>query len=197
MLALYQELLPRVEALSGVSAVSPTHVGPGTGTFGLSAPMLFEGQSPDEAKTNPFSTWEPVLPSYFRTLGVPIVSGRAFTDADRRDGAPVAIVSESVARRFWPGQDALGKRLKFVETSEWPWVTIVGVAADTRYRELTKSWMTVYFPADQVFFFQAAAVCVPGVARAPALAASIQQQLRTIEPAATVDAATPMPALLD
>jgi putative ABC transport system permease protein len=197
MLALYRDLLPRVDALPNVSAVSPIHVGPGTGTFGLSAPMLFEGQSAAEAKTNPFSTWEPVLPSYFRTLGVPIVSGRTFTDGDRRDGAPVAIVSESVARRFWPGQDGLGKRLKFVDGSDWPWVTIVGIARDTRYRELTKSWMTVYFPADQFFYFRPASLVVRGSAPPSALAASIQQQLRTIEPSATVDTATPMPTLLD
>ncbi|HEY7190995.1 MAG TPA: ADOP family duplicated permease [Vicinamibacterales bacterium] len=197
MLALYRDLLPRVEALPNVSAASPIHVGPGTGTFGLSAPMLFEGQSSADAKTNPFSTWEPVLPSYFKTLGVPVVSGRTFTDGDRRDGAPVAIVSESVARRFWPGQNALGKRLKFVDGSDWPWVTIVGIARDNRYRELTKSWMTVYFPADQFFYFRPASLVVRGSTPPAALAASIQQQLRTIEPAATVDAATPMPALLD
>jgi putative ABC transport system permease protein len=197
MLALYRALLPRVEALPNVSAASPIHVGPGTGTFGLSAPMLFEGQSAAEASTNPFSTWEPVLPSYFHTLGVPIVSGRAFTDFDRKDGTPVAIVSESVARRFWPGQDALGKRLKFVDGSDWPWVTIVGIAGDNRYRELTKSWMTVYFPADQFFFFGPRSLVVRGSAPPAALAASIQQQLRTIEPAATIDSATPMAALFD
>jgi putative ABC transport system permease protein len=197
MLALYSELLPQVAAIPGVTDVSPIHVRPGTGSLGLSAPMLFEGQTPAEAKTNPFSTWEPVLPSYFRTLGIPIVGGRAFTDADRRGGEPVAIVSESVGRRYWPGQDPLGKRLKFVETPDWPWVRVVGVTADTRYRELTKPWMTVYFPADQFFFFQAASLVIRGSSPPAALAGSITQQVRAIEPAATVDSATPMRALLD
>lgn len=109
-LAFYDQLLPHVDAIPGVIAASPLHVGPGTGTAGLSARMMFEGQAPDEADRNPWASWEPVTPSYFRTLGIPIVRGRGFADPDGRDGAPVAIVSEAVARRYWPGQDPLGKR---------------------------------------------------------------------------------------
>jgi putative ABC transport system permease protein len=199
MLAFYDQLLPRVAALPGVITATPTHVGPGSGTFGLSAPMFFEGQTPEESQSNPFSTWEPVLPSYFRTFGIPILRGRAFTGTDRRDRAPVAIVSESVAARYWPGQDPIGRRLQFVHstsTSEWPWVTVVGVAADTRYRELTKSWMTVYFPADQFFFFQAASLVVRASSSAEALAPALREAVRAIEPGATVASIAPMDALL-
>jgi predicted permease len=200
MLAFYDQLLPRVAALPGVVSATPTHVGPGSGTQGLSAPMFFEGQTPEESKANPFSTWEPVLPSYFRTFGIPIVRGRAFSDTDRRGGAPVAIVSESVAERYWPGQDPIHKRLQFVQsasTSEWPWVTVVGVAADTRYRELTKSWMTVYFPADQFFFFQATSLVVRASSTPEALAPALREALRAVEPGATVSSIAPMDTLLD
>ena len=200
MIAFYDELIPQVTALPGVVSATPTHVGPGSGTFGLSAPMFFEGQTPADAKTNPYSTWEPVLPSYFRTLGIPILRGRAFTDAERGDGAPVAIVSESVAQRYWPGQDPIGKRLQFVystKAGEWPWVTVVGVAADTRYRELTKSWMTVYFPADQFFFFQAASLVVRASSTAEALAPALLHAVRTVEPGATVASIAPMNTLLE
>ena len=198
MLAFYDQLLPRVAALPGVVSATPTHVGPGSGTFGLSAPMFFEGQTPQDAQTNPFSTWEPVLPSYFRTFGIPILSGRAFTDTDRRDGAPVAIVSQSVAQRYWPGQDPIGRRLQFVHSpsNEWPWVTVVGVAADTRYRELAKSWMTVYFPADQFFFFQAASLVVRASSTAEALAPALRDAVRDIEPGATIASIAPVDTLL-
>jgi putative ABC transport system permease protein len=198
-LAFYDQLLPQVEALPGVIAATPTHFGPGSGTLGLSAPMLFEGQTREEARTNPWSTWEPVLPSYFRTLGIRILRGRAFTDGDRRDRAPVAVVSESVAQRYWPGQDPLGKRLQFALSTparQWPWVTVVGVAADTRYRELTKSWMTVYFPADQFFFFQAASLVVRAASAPEALGPAILQRVHTIEPAATVASVEAMDTLL-
>jgi predicted permease len=200
MIAFYDELIPQVTSLPGVASATPTHVGPGSGTFGLSAPMFFEGQTPEDAKTNPYSTWEPVLPSYFRTLGIPILRGRAFTDADRGNGAPVAVVSGSVALRYWPGQDPIGKRLQFVystKAGEWPWVTVVGVAADTRYRELTKSWMTVYFPADQFFFFQAASLVVRASSTAEALAPALLQAVRTVEPGATVASIAPMNTLLE
>jgi putative ABC transport system permease protein len=200
MLAFYEQLLPRLTALPGVVSATPTHVGPGSGTFGLSAPMFFEGQTPEDSKTNPYSTWEPVLPSYFRTLGIPILRGRAFTDADRADAARVAVISDSVARRYWPGQDPIGKRLQFVyspDAREWPWVTVVGVAADTRYRELTKSWMTIYFPADQFFFFQAASLVVRASSTVEALAPALLQAVRTIEPGATVASIAPMNTLLE
>lgn len=199
MIAFYDQLLPRLTALPGVVSATPTHVGPGSGVFGLGAPMLFEGQSTEDARTNPFATWEPILPSYFTTLGIPILRGRAFSSADRRDGAPVAIVSLSVAQRYWPGQDPISRRLQFVAgpENEWPWVTVVGVAADTRYRELTKTWMTVYFPADQFFFFQPTRLVVRTAAPAASLNTAIRREVQALEPAATLSSVAPMRTLLD
>jgi putative ABC transport system permease protein len=164
--------------------------------MGLSAPMVFDGQTPEQGRTNPWSAWEPVLPSYFRTLGIPIVRGRGFTDADRRGGAPVAIVSEAVARNYWPGQDPLGKRVQLVADSEFPRMSVVGVAADTRYRELTKPWMTVYFPADQSFYFQAASLVVRTASAPDPLVPAIRQVIRTLEPGATVESVATMDTLL-
>jgi putative ABC transport system permease protein len=196
MLPFHRRLLDDVESLPGVISASPIHLGPGTGTVGLSAPLVFEGQTPEEAKKNPWSTWEPVLPAYFRTLGIPIVLGRGFSDDDRRGGTPVAVVSESVARRYWPGQNPLGKRLRVAATSEWPWVTVVGVSADTRYRELTKPWMTVYFAADQFFFFQPASFVVRATTPLDALVPAIAHKLRALEPSAAIESVKPMDVLL-
>jgi putative ABC transport system permease protein len=196
MLAFHRQLRDDVTSLPGVISASPIHLGPGTGTLGLSAPLVFEGQTAEEAKENPWSSWEPVLPSYFRTLGIPIVLGRGISDDDRRGGAPAAVVSESVARHYWPGQNPLGKRLRVAATSEWPWVTVVGVAADTRYRELTKSWMTVYFAADQFFFFQPASLIVRATSPLDSLVPAIAHKLRAIEPSAAIESVRPMDVLL-
>ena len=95
-----------------------------------------------------------------------------FDATDGSGGAPVAIVSKAVARRYWRGADPIGKRLRLAD--EFPWVTVVGVAADMRYRELTRPWLTVYFPAEQFFFF------APGslVVRSPAPVESIVPAIR-------------------
>jgi predicted permease len=183
----HKRVVEDLSAVPGVTSVSPVHLGPGTGTLGLSAPMLFEGQAAEEARTNPWSTWEPVLPEYFRTLGVPIVQGRGFTADDRRDTAPVAVVSESVARRYWPNVDPVGRRVQFANGPDWPWVTIVGVARDTRYRELRKTWMTVYFPADQFFFFQPGSILVRTQLTAEALRAELTPRVAQAMPGAMVD----------
>jgi putative ABC transport system permease protein len=196
-LAFYEQLQTHVEALPGVVAASTIHMGPGTGTVGLSASMLFEGQTPEEAAKNPWATWEPVTASHFRTLGIPIIHGRGFTAADTRDGTPVAIVSEAVARRYWPGQDPVGKRLQLVANSpKFPWVTVVGVAADMRYRELTRNWMTVYFPAAQFFFFAPGSLVVRTVSDPEALIPAIRQTIRAQEPQAILRGIATMDAAL-
>ena len=188
------QLLPRLRALPGVADATTTHLGPGTGQTGLSARMLFEGQDPEQARSNPYGTWEPTTPSYFNTMGVRLLSGRVFTDADDAAAAPVAVVSQSVAARYWPGQDAVGKRLQF--TSQFPWVTVVGVVADTRYRELTQEWLTVYFPAKQFFFYSPGAVVVRTDGDSTPLFAEIRRTIQRAEPAAAVHSVDTMEQLL-
>jgi predicted permease len=73
------------------------------------------------------------LGNFFAAMGIAIRSGRAFNAGDGRDAPPVAIVSETFARRFWPGENPIGKRIKWgIETSKKPWLTVVGVAADVK-----------------------------------------------------------------
>jgi ABC-type antimicrobial peptide transport system permease subunit len=72
-----------------------------------------------------------VAPGYFRTLGIPLLAGRDFELSDRQGARAVAIVSQSLAERLWPGQDPLGRRILTPQPAE-----IVGVAADTRYRNV-------------------------------------------------------------
>jgi predicted permease len=191
---LFSRLIPRLASIPGAINAAATHLGPGTGQTGLSARMLFEGQQPDQGRTNPYGTWEPIAPTYFDTLGIPITRGRAFTDADDGQAVPVAIVSESVAARYWPGQDPIGRRLQF--TPQFPWVTVVGVAADTRYRELTREWLTVYFPAKQFFFFSPGAVVVRTQGDPRPLFADISRTIRSVEPAAAVHSVDTMEQLL-
>jgi putative ABC transport system permease protein len=94
-----------------------------------------------------------VSPGYFETLGVPLVRGRAFGEADREGAVPVAIIDETMAARFWPGEDPLGKQVTFnPPTPDDPptWLTVVGVVANIRHYELeTPSRIQVYVPMRQ------------------------------------------------
>lgn len=144
-LAIFEELLSRVEAIPGVASVTTLPLNPGTGWAGVSGPLDFEGQTADEARNNPMSAIEMVAPNYFAVLGIPIIRGRAFSPFDRLESERVAIVSEEVAAKYWPGQDPIGKTLGYRELRH----RVVGVAGNTRYRELTRPWQTVYYPIRQ------------------------------------------------
>jgi predicted permease len=78
-----------------------------------------------------------ITPSYFETVGIPLRAGRDFTERDHDSSTPVAIVNESLARRYWPNENALGKRIRFWGPDS-PLAQVVGVAADSKYGSLTE-----------------------------------------------------------
>ncbi|HTE47549.1 MAG TPA: ABC transporter permease [Gemmatimonadaceae bacterium] len=143
--ALYGAILSRAAALPGVENVA------GVSDLPIARPVYagvlrIEGQFEDMKHNLPSEDHSQVVtPDYFTTMRIPIIRGRAFTDADHGGTQPVAIVSQSMARRFWPGGDAIGKRVGYPWES--PWMTIVGVVADVRSDSLRDtSAVSVYFP---------------------------------------------------
>jgi putative ABC transport system permease protein len=103
-----------------------------------------------DAANNPGLDVQVVSPNYMHIVGVALLEGRAFKRDDRRGAPPVAIVSQALARRAWPSGLAIGRRLKLgtIESS-MPWLTVVGVAADTRYRKVFDPPASVYLPLAQ------------------------------------------------
>ncbi|UCC49818.1 MAG: ABC transporter permease, partial [Gemmatimonadota bacterium] len=78
-----------------------------------------------------------VTASYFRVMSIPLVAGRPFTPWDKDSDTPVAIVSQAMARAYWPGEEAVGRRIKEGGIDgDWPWLTVVGVAGDVRHQGL-------------------------------------------------------------
>jgi len=145
------DLAVQLETIPSIEAATPINVVPFTGV-GWDVPIFTaEGQAPDRARTNPTLNLEEIHPNYFKTFEVALLRGRAFTTFDREGTTPVAIVSDDVATRTWPGEDPIGKRLKMGDVdSPDPWLTVVGVAAPTRYREIREPRATLYVPAAQM-----------------------------------------------
>src|SRR5207244_4973657 len=127
--------LPELQALPDVRAASPVVAAPFSGNGGWDGRPAADGQSPEQAGINPMVNMEVATPDYFRTLGVPIIRGRGFTDADREGVPGAVVVSQSTARLYWPGANPIGKRLRMGEKLEQVF-TVVGVVPDTRYRDL-------------------------------------------------------------
>jgi putative ABC transport system permease protein len=145
--AYVDELLRRLRSVPEVEAAAAVTLRPLWGTVGMDWPFTIEGQSEADAQRNPLVNFETVTPDYFRAMRIPLRRGRAFEDGDR-DGQPgVVIVGQTLARRYWPGQDPIGKRLKIpLPPTEYhyAWLTVVGVADDARYRELTAARLDLY-----------------------------------------------------
>ena len=130
----YTRLLERVRGLPGVTAASLASPMPLDDRL-INSFVLREGM-PEDAEAIPISyasTW----PEYFAAIGAPLVRGRDFTTRDVSEAPLVAIVNETLARRLWPDQDPIGKRLRFSFRDE-PFLEVVGVARDGKYHELTE-----------------------------------------------------------
>jgi putative ABC transport system permease protein len=131
----------------GVQSAAIVTLRPLWGTVGMDWRSTIEGQSEDEAERNPLLNLQTVSADYFATMGIPIRRGRALADSDDANAPGVVVVSEAMARRFWPDQDAIGKRLK-IPMPDTPlhdtWLTVVGVSGDARYREIQESRLDLY-----------------------------------------------------
>ena len=139
-------LAERVAALPGITHATAVATPPFAGTQGVDAVVFAEGQRIGEG-VSPVVNYEGVDASYFDTLRVPVPQGRGVDARDRSGSAPAVVVSEAFARLFWPGEDPIGRRLKWGSSSSTnPWLTVVGVAGDTRYRELAVIRPTIYVP---------------------------------------------------
>ncbi len=146
----HDRIMVRLRQLPAVVSISPVAVPPFLGSSVWMAQIAPEGESETEVQRNPFFGLEPVGPEFFRTLGIPVLRGRGFTDADREGAPRVAVVTEGVARRLWPNQDVIGKRFHDGPNASDSLVTIVGVVPDFHYRELREATPTVLRPFRQL-----------------------------------------------
>jgi predicted permease len=124
--------------------------------------------------------WNAVTPNYFEALGIPLIEGRLFTASDGAGAPQVLMVNETLARVYWPGQSAIGKRMK--PGFEGEWRTVVGVVADVKNAGLDKPAGTeLYFPLPQYDSPRTAYVALRAVGDAPPLANSARAAVRELD----------------
>jgi len=148
--AFFQQLEDTVSALPGVHGVSAISALPLTG-FGLGSTFAVDGRPLPPPGDRPLAMTRTITPGYFRVMGIPLVAGRGFTESDSMQSTPVIVVNQMLARRFWPGADALGGRIVMFDFNPPRVGQIVGVAGDVKSESMDKDdWPTIYMPYRQV-----------------------------------------------
>jgi len=151
---LYERLLARIIALPGVVSAAVTDPLPPNG-LGNATVVEFEGRQFDMTPLEHLSVdFRTVSVGYFQTMGMRLMRGRLFTGADQEGVTPVTVVNETFARNHWPGEDPVGKRFRYLNTTPdratTPYLTIVGVVADAKNRALADAaWQEAFIPLAQ------------------------------------------------
>ena len=146
----YDQLLQRVRALPGVQSAAVTDDLPLEG--GSMQPVAVEGQPVVEMAHQPEVSVRLVSPQFMKTMGIPILRGREISEADTATSAPVVLVSESMAKQFWPNEDPIGKRLTLTFFPKQV-RQVVGVVGDVKDRGLDNQdpISTLYWPLTQFY----------------------------------------------
>ena len=182
-ITLQQQLLERVGALPGVESVALASELPMGIGLNLSGDITLEGKvlGPNEAP--PVTGWRTVSPDYFKTMEIPLRQGRVFTNADNDQAPGAVILDEELARRLWPGESPLGKRLKLnARTPQQSiWRTVVGVAGHVRQHELAEAGGDqLYIPIAQNPQ-RLSTLVVRYSGNAPGLATGVREAFRSLD----------------
>ncbi len=147
--AAFDDVQRQMKAVPGVEAVSPVLGWPFMGSNVFAAQFQRRG---GPATDLPYVSWDAVGQDFFRAMSTPIIRGRGITDADREGAAAVVVVTEDLAALLWPGENPIGKQLRFAAIpADSGWSTVVGVVAPLHYRTLRAATPTVLFPYHQRF----------------------------------------------
>jgi len=160
--AFYREVIRRISELPGVDKVAVGTVVPwrDAGSFGPGLQFTTEGRAHGPEEEDPRAQFRAISPGFFASLGVPIIAGRDFNDADRKSGEQVVIISQSVAQRMFPNQEAVNRHLRWTDPvikfipgfSDEP-RRIIGVTADLDDEHVMPGpQLTIYHPFEQLLF---------------------------------------------
>jgi putative ABC transport system permease protein len=144
------------------------------------APFLADGQSTVAISRRPLAVWNAITPGYFQTLGIPLVRGRAFSWADDEKAPARVIVSESLARRYWPGEDAIGKHIKYARREVD--AEIVGVAGDVKSQSLEADSGLVFYTSYPQFPWPGMTLTIRAAGDASSLSNAMRAAVLSVDP---------------
>jgi predicted permease len=177
----YRQLWPRLDRLPGVTASGAVSALPLSQMFSW-GPITVEGRTPRPGEGFINADQRIVSGRYFEAMEIPLRNGRFFNEHDTRDSGRVAIVDEFMAQQLWPGQDAVGRRLRTGTNAEGPWTTVVGVVGRVKQYTLdTDSRIAMYFAHAQ-YPTRAMNVVLRSGADPDALTAEVRRELRAVDP---------------
>lgn len=194
----YNRVLEGLKAIPGVSSASGSASMPLTFS-GHTINLQVDSQSP-QATDRPFVDNPQVLPGFFSSMKIKVVEGREFTQMDRADAPPVAIVDETAAAHLWPGQSALGKRLRLADVTDDgpPWREVVGIVKFVKYQgpESAPNRFQIYSPAYQISKAQMYFVLNTNATFA-SLKVPVEKTIHQLDPGLALDDFKPMEENLD
>lgn len=160
---------------------------------------LVEGRAREPKSSWKPLVWTQVAGDYFQAMGIPLLRGRYFNEQDRADSGLVAIVNETLARRYWPGEDPIGKRLKGFDPrgKHDDWITVVGEVRDTRSGGLEKAPFSEIYEMQAQSGEQLGNLVVRTASDPTPLAAAARKLVHEVDPLATVPSIESMAQLLD
>ena len=184
--AFRREIVARISALPGVNSAAITRDIPLSGVD----PSLFfsiEGRPPVDPGKEPVARWRMATPGYFKTMDIPLLRGRDFTEQDSRDSAGVVIISQAMAKLHWPHEDPIGKQIRPGYPNVSMACTIVGVVGDVRQYLAIEEPPTAYYPYAQIpaslgpIIFGRTALAVRTAGNPAQLAEAIRQTIQDID----------------
>jgi putative ABC transport system permease protein len=188
---LYRQALERIESLPGVESAGAVLSLPlGGDTFNVGRSFIREGR-PATPEESAGASYLVATPGYFRALQVPLVAGRAFTEQDTEKSPMVVVVNETMARRFWPGESPVGKRITIWRDEKFP-REIVGVVGDTRSRPGEPAAPQMYVPYAQDANWGSLSLVVRSSADPASLVAAARNEVHALDKAIPVYNARPM-----
>jgi|SRR5579864_490216 len=176
--AFFQETLRRVRTLPDVESVSLGCCGP-MSPSPLFAPMRMDGYTPPPGQPDPTVFFNQVSSGFFETLHIPIVRGRAFLLSDSPNAPRVAIINQTMAERYWPGQDAIGHTFHFVGDSR-PAMQVVGVVKDGKYLSVSDKSQPYFFVPLAQNYGSSEVLLVRARASTEALIANVRREIGAI-----------------